>query len=144
MNFSNTNIHIYIISDKNTCSHCTKKFSSKQNLQDHLTRCGKKPTLLFCPHRSIFTSKLNKSAFHKHQICKQRETYNKRTSGLSKLEATGDEMICLCSKTYILVNKGATKFSCKGINKNRFCNTHSIVLKTKESHSVIKGFQVEG
>ena len=46
MNFSNTNI----ISDKNTCSHCAKKFSSKQKLHDHLTRCGKEPTLLFCPH----------------------------------------------------------------------------------------------
>ena len=93
------------------------------------------------------TSKLNKSAFHQHQCCKQRETYDKRTPGLFKLEATGDEMICLCSKTYILVNKGATKFSCKGINKNRVCNAHSIfsnVLKTKESHSVInRGFRVK-
>ena len=73
--------------------------------------------------------------------CKKHAQFDRRTPGLFKLEAEGDEMICLASKTYILQNprsrkepvevvgeldgesnqllKDEIKFSCKGINKSR-------------------------
>ena len=52
------------------------------------------------------------------ECCTKHKMYDKRESGLFKLEAEGDEMIALCSKTYVLKQGETFKLTCKGINKN--------------------------
>ena len=68
----------------------------------------------------------------KHKKCDSREP------GLFKLEFSGNEMISLCSKTYIVVNENETKVSCKGIQKRNLENPLELfrkVIKTGENHS---------
>jgi hypothetical protein len=72
------------------------------------------------------------------QCCKKHFTFDKREPGLLKLEATGTEMVCLASKTYVLFNseKNNSKLSCKGISKSTIENPLEIfnkVLKNKQS-----------
>ena len=53
------------------------------------------------------------------ECCDKHKKYDRRTSGLFKLEASGTEMIALCSKTYLLKEgEGQFKMSCKGMQKN--------------------------
>ena len=53
----------------------------------------------------------------------EHRNYDKRTPGLFKIEATGQEMICLASKTYVLLkNDDSIKFSSKGIQACRVVN----------------------
>lgn len=49
------------------------------------------------------------------ECCTKHSAYDKRTPGLFKLEASGDHMICLTSKTYLLMNKDTAKRSHKGV-----------------------------
>ena len=51
------------------------------------------------------------------ECCRQDAMWDRRTPGLFKLEATGQEMIALSSKTYLLQRGDDFKMSCKGINK---------------------------
>ena len=71
--------------------------------------------------------------------CTTHKSFDKRTPGLFKLEASGQEMICLSSKTYVLQHAdGTCKFSCKGINKSAVTNpldTYQSVLDTRQSVS---------
>ena len=53
--------------------------------------------------------------FNQTQCCKDKELFDKWTPGLFKLEASGEEMIGLSSKTHLLTSKESCKFSCKGI-----------------------------
>ena len=78
--------------------------------------------------------------------CQKHEQYDRRTPGLFKIEFEGDEMIGLCSKTYIVTTKeGEYKFSSKGINKQRITDPFTIfksVLETKEKGSGVNiGFR---
>ena len=65
-----------------------------------------------------------------------------------QLEASGDEMIALCSKTYILKDRDSYKFSCKGINKSALespMDSYQNVLNTELSGSGCnRGFRVRG
>jgi len=54
--------------------------------------------------------------------CQKHAAYDKREPGLFKLEYSGDEMIGLCSKTYIVKNGEDFKFSAKGLNKQKIEN----------------------
>ena len=85
--------------------------------------------------------------FSQTQCCKDKELFDKRTPGLFKLEASGEEMIGLSSKTYLLTSKESCKFSCKGINKTQVMNpvtTFRTVLETGETQSCVnKGFRVK-
>ena len=85
--------------------------------------------------------------FIQTQCCKDKESFDKRTPGLFKLEASGEEMIGLSPKTYLLTSKESCKFSCKGINKTQVMNpvtTFRTVLETGETQSCVnKGFRVK-
>ena len=77
--------------------------------------------------------------------CQEHIKYDKRTPGLFKLEYEGEEMIGLCSKTYIVRNKEDCKFSSKGISKNRVTDPMSTfrkVLQTQQpGYGINKGFR---
>jgi hypothetical protein len=49
--------------------------------------------------------------------CTKHKKLDKRTPGLFKEEFCGDEIVALCSKTYMVTGPNGTKYSCKGINK---------------------------
>jgi hypothetical protein len=52
------------------------------------------------------------------KCCQRHSKHDARTPGLFKLEYQGDEMVALCSKTYIInQSPDSFKLSCKGINK---------------------------
>ena len=51
--------------------------------------------------------------------CEKRRKYDKRTPGLFKLEFKGQNIVALCSKTYICTGQDETKLTCKGLNKAR-------------------------
>ena len=70
--------------------------------------------------------------------CKKHAKFDNREPGLFKLEFSGDEMICLCSKTYVVSNAVETKFSCKGIQKRHVIDPLAIfntVLNTRITQS---------
>ncbi|VDI17856.1 Hypothetical predicted protein [Mytilus galloprovincialis] len=83
--------------------------------------------------------------------CYMHAKYDKRTPGLFKLEFEGDEMIGLCSKSYIVSNpeesreENRVKLSCKGVNKNTIVNPLDMfrsVPQTRRSKSSINmGFR---
>ena len=81
------------------------------------------------------------------ECCQLHKNYDKRTPGLFKVEFEGEEMIGLCSKTYIASKKDELKISCKGINKKLLNNPMEIyknVIHNKISTSSInKGFQIK-
>ena len=106
---------------------------------------GKRLEDLIYPHlRDEFSSKIVRSC-HLHNInastghwfprecCQEHRSYDKRTPGLFKLEASGDYMVCLSSKTYMLQDGDQTKFSCKGVQKRQIqepTNIYANVLTT--------------
>ena len=56
--------------------------------------------------------------FFPRECCQTHKKHDKRTPGLFKLEAEGDSMVALCSKTYALQQAdGTCKISTKGINR---------------------------
>ena len=56
--------------------------------------------------------------FLTRKCCEQHSKFDAREPGLWKTEATGTEMLCLSSKTYLLAeNDMNIKMSCKGANK---------------------------
>ena len=77
--------------------------------------------------------------FFPRECCTKHTTYDSRTPGLFKLEASGIEMISLCSKTYSLKTaEGKCKFSSKGLNKRALSDPHATfkeVLETGKSAS---------
>ena len=103
--------------------------------------------------RTEFTDKLRKTNcnanpygpdqghFFPRECCPKHAEYDSRTPGLFKLEATGIEMVSLCSKTYSLKQAdGSCKFSSKGLNKRALTDPHSVfkqVLETGTSQSGI-------
>jgi hypothetical protein len=66
--------------------------------------------------------------------CKKHIQLDKRTPGLFKEEFSGEGMISLCSKTYVVHGENGVKMSSKGVNKNGVKDPLSIfkrVLTTK-------------
>jgi hypothetical protein len=74
---------------------------SKQSLTDYIPEAKD-----HSPHRFLMRN-----------CCVEHNKYDRRKPGLFKVEATGDEMICLASKTYCLKQQDKVKFSTKGIQK---------------------------
>lgn len=66
---------------------------------------------------------------------------------LFQLEASGEEMVCLCSKTYILKDVDQYKFSHKGMNKNSFKHPmpafKSVLRDEKACSGENKGFKLK-
>lgn len=72
------------------------------------------------------------------ECCSKHAKKDKRTPGLFKVEFQGEEMIGLCSKTYMVTGDQGTKFSSKGINKRAVSDpveTFRHVLSSKNSIS---------
>ena len=82
------------------------------------------------------------------KCCDKHSKHDSRTPGLFKLEFQGDEMVALCSKTYIITRTPESfKLSCKGVNKRNISNPlplYKSVLETqigKEKENV--GFGIK-
>ena len=117
------------------------------------------PSFVSCVRNELkkeFLSKIHNSCHLDHvdpstghwfprECCDKHKKYDKRSPGLMKTEQTGDEMVCLSSKTYFLKDKNKFKMSCKGVMKCGIDDPHKIflnVLKTKEAHEVVNvGFR---
>lgn len=70
------------------------------------------------------------------ECCSKHKLYDRRVPGVMKEEASGDEIIALGSKTYVLRNYNNIKLSCKGVNKFRIKDPMKIyksVLDTRQS-----------
>ena len=67
------------------------------------------------------------------------KAYDRRTPGLFKVEAEGDELISLCSKTYFLKQKDSFKMSCKGINKANVVDPYGIYSKVLQDKISLPG-----
>ena len=77
----------------------------------------------------------NNSVWFPRICCNAHSKYDSRTPGLFKEEATGDEMVALSSKCYLLSSGDRCKVSCKGVNKCTLENPLAIfkdVLETKQ------------
>ncbi len=78
--------------------------------------------------------------------CKKHSKFDNRTPGLFKEEATGQKMVALSSKCYLLKQGDRCKISCKGVNKCCLDNPLEIftsVLETKNSfQNVNRGIRV--
>ncbi len=72
--------------------------------------------------------------------CEKHIKHDKRTPLLFKVEWTGEEMISLCSKSYVCRgDESGLKFSCKGLQRSRLHNVFDkfqSVLDTRESEGV--------
>ena len=79
------------------------------------------------------------------ECCQTHIKYDKRTPGLFKLEASGQEMIALSSKTYLLRDGESCKISCKGVNKNSLLEPlpifHSVLNEKRSVSTVNRGFR---
>jgi ribA/ribD-fused uncharacterized protein len=77
--------------------------------------------------------------------CGDHKFFDRRTSGLFKLEFQGSKSICLCSKTYIVQDGDKYKMSTKGLNKksvNQPYDKFEHVLQSGQGVSVInRGFR---
>jgi G:T-mismatch repair DNA endonuclease (very short patch repair protein) len=83
------------------------------------------------------TLKMGKQWFPR-RCCQHHIQFDKRTPGLFKVEFQGDQMISLCSKTYVISSGEKYKLSSKGVNKCNIKNPLEIyreVLKMGESGS---------
>ena len=78
--------------------------------------------------------------FLTRKCCEKHKKFDAREPGLWKTEATGTEMLCLSSKTYLLSEHEQTiKMSCKGANKSAVHNpmqTYKSVLFDKKTERV--------
>jgi hypothetical protein len=79
--------------------------------------------------------------------CDKHNRFDQRTPGLFKTEFFGEQMISLCSKTYLATSGEKCKFSSKGLNKHNIKNPLSIfkqVLEQKKSGGGINvGFRLK-
>ena len=65
------------------------------------------------------------------RCCSKHIQLDKRFTGIMKLEFSGDKMISLCSKSYIIEDSnGKQKISCKGVSKKRL-EEHTFQLSYK-------------
>lgn len=86
----------------------------------------------YCSKDAIYTPE--QGFFLPRECCTEHKKYDKRTPGLFKLEASGVEMISLCSKTYSLKKAdGTCKYASKGLNKNAFFDPHAVFKEVLET-----------
>ena len=80
------------------------------------------------------------------ECCGKHKAFDRRQSGLFKLEKEGVVMVALCSKTYVLKDReGVEKTALKGINKDWVENAlekSKSVLETGKTASVNKSFRL--
>jgi len=73
------------------------------------------------------------------KCCKKHEHFDRRTPGLFKLEFSGDFMISLCSKSYLIADEDKIKFSSKGINKRFITDPKSLFQQCLENRKGVEG-----
>ena len=87
------------------------------------------------------------SNWYPRACCEADAKYDRRTPGLFKLEAEGDTMISLASKTYLLTCGEKFKMSCKGLNKRNVLEPLSIyknvLLNKQPSGGENSGFRAK-
>jgi len=71
--------------------------------------------------------------------CKKHEHFDRRTPGLFKLEFSGDFMISLCSKSYLIADNNKIKFSSKGINKRFITDPKLLFQECLENRKGVQG-----
>merc|ERR1712154_194102 len=107
------------------------------------------PALACDRHKEEFVdARCQNKTWIQRQCCGERQTYDKRTPGLFKVEYEGDGIVALCSKTYYCFGEKNDKFSSKGLNKklNKMSkNKYKTVLDTKTSSGgTNKSFRTDG
>lgn len=58
-----------------------------------------------------------KSTWFPRQCCPKHSKHDSRTPGKMKVEFQGDEIVALCSKSYVATSSTCIKYSMKGVNK---------------------------
>ena len=58
-----------------------------------------------------------KGTWFPRQCCLKHSKHDSRTPGIMKVEFQGDEIVALCSKSYVATSSTCIKYSMKGINK---------------------------
>ena len=83
------------------------------------------------------------SGFLMRECCTRHNAFDKRSLGLMKLEASGDCLVALCSKTYVLRKfKDGCKVSSKGLSKSALQNPVDVykqVLNTLVTYKQFRG-----
>ena len=70
----------------------------------------------FCSDNASLTNGDN--LWFPRTCCNKHNKYDQRTPGLFKTEYEGDEMVSLCSKTYVIAKGDSCKFSSKGLKRD--------------------------
>ena len=89
----------------------------------------------------------NEEHWFPRECCEKHIAYDKRSRGLFKLEAQGEAMFALSSKTYLLQQQNGIKMSCKGINKRSVTDPLAIfkdaLFEKKSVSAQNMGFRVK-
>jgi G:T-mismatch repair DNA endonuclease (very short patch repair protein) len=142
---------LYIALSKNTLYECVvpgKRRAFLENLRNWLVvdACDKHYTEYVDFMMNNFEGG---SIWEPRDCCKARELFDNRKTGLFKMEAKGDEIVCLNSKTYFLADSETSKnkFSSKGLsrkNTNLTLENYKSVLQSYNSVSgVNKSFRIQ-
>ncbi len=127
---------LYLALTKPTLEQCV----SKSKMEEFLQEVDKWMPIKACPSHFSEYKKciISKNVWVPSSCCLMYYKQECRTPGKWKLEAQGDEMICLNSKTYILQNteQSTAKRSTKGVSKSQ--NQYTVhhfknVLETQKS-----------
>ena len=93
------------------------------------------------------TSKLTDKSWELKPCCLERQTFDKRTPGLFKLEFKGEKILSLCSKSYICVDGTHHKKAHKGVqNRNnlRFTHYENVLESCSQTATINRGMRVWG
>ena len=124
---------LYLALSKESLEKCVSK--SKINMFLEEVRDWM-PIMACSSHFNEYCISIQKSLpWNPSQCCKDAFKEESRTPGKWKLEASGDEMVCLNSKTYILQSKHTSnKISTKGVSKTQNSYTVSNFKSVLETH----------
>ena len=93
----------------------------------------------FCNDNSFIADSVT---WFPRECCDKHIKHDKRTPGLFKLEASGEEIIALSSKTYVLKSGDTFKLSCKGINKKSVTNPLPMFSQALKEKKVVSATNI--
>ena len=98
-----------------------------------------------CVENYIMHKTSNKK-WNLNQFCLARQTFDKRTPGLFKLEFRGEKILSLCSKSYVCVNGPQHKKAHKGVNGGqndlRFNHYEHVLDSCSQTATINHGIRV--
>ena len=106
---------------------------ARETLEEAMTEEGRRRYL---SERKHLCRDGAKPRWFTRDCCDRHRAFDRRVPGLMKEEASGEALVALASKTYVLKSGDGHKLSCKGINKASVENpmdTYASVLSTKRS-----------